>query len=190
MRAALLVLLGAVACNPYDSDFGRTPFLCGATEPRCPDGYSCLEENGRELCFEDGSQSGDENCGDDGALEPNDSVELASPTPVDTMRTYSLDNLTICPAIDRDNYAVTLQTTNERLEVVVDYTPESAMLRAAILNQAGIPIATASAVAGMPTTIRASAQNLPAGAYLVQVAGSASSPSMNTYKVTIDVTGP
>jgi hypothetical protein len=190
MRAALLLILGVVACNPYESDFGGTPFLCGPTEPRCPNGYTCLEDNGREVCFEDGSQSGDERCGDDGALEPNNSVDMATPTPLDTMRTYSLENLTICPAVDKDNYAVTLQTTNEGIEVIVDFAPEGAMLRAAILNQTGIPIATASPVADTPTMIRAHAQNLPAGAYIVQVSGSEVAALMHAYKVTINVTGP
>lgn len=189
LRTALVALLGMTACNAYDGDLGPTPFLCGAEEPRCPNGYACLEENGREVCFEDGSQSGDASCGDDDGLEPNDAVDAATPTPLDDEPTFALQGLTICPAVDRDNFAVTLSATNGGIEVVVA-APETAMLRAAILNQAGIPITTSSMVAGTPPAIRAQTQNLPAGTYVVQVAGSEGTGPDAAYDVTITVTAP
>ena len=187
MRAFVAAALLLAGCNPYDDGYGAAPFLCGAVEPRCPHGYTCLEENGRDVCFEDGSQSSDGNCSDDGALEPNNTLDTSTPTPLDTMRTFTHGGSAICPGIDRDNYAVTLSTTNESIEVVVDVQPVTTPIRAAIINAAGIPITAAAPVDGR---LRAVAANLPAGTYHVLVAGNGESLSTHSYEVTIDVTGP
>jgi hypothetical protein len=43
---ALVPTLGALAslgaCTSYDPSLPDEPFLCGAQEPRCPDGYTCV----------------------------------------------------------------------------------------------------------------------------------------------------
>lgn len=185
MRALFLVML--VACNAYDTDLGPTPFLCGPNQ-LCPMGYTCLEDNGKEVCFSDGEGGGSGACTND-AVEPNDTLAMATTTPLDTMKTYSLDNLSICPAGDKDHYALTLQAANEAIEIVVEFGAGGATLRGAILNQGGVPIAIAAAVPGSPTTISARTQNLPASAYYVQVSAPAGEAlTTNNYKVTINVT--
>ncbi len=182
MRAAIVVVLVA-ACDPYDGDLGPSPFLCGPTEPRCPDGYECLPDNGAEVCFETGSHTGD-NCDDDGGSEPNDKLDAATPTGLDGMTTFSVEGRTICPGIDKDNYALTLSATTGSIELTVD--TDGATLRAAILNQGGVPIATAAETG---STLQAKTQNLPAGGYYVQVAGPGGSLPTNHYKLTV-VVGP
>jgi hypothetical protein len=186
VRAGFLVLLAA--CSPYDDNLGAAPFLCGPTEPRCPEGYTCLPDNGADVCFESGSQSGD-NCDDDNGLEPNDALDMATMTGVDATRSFSAEGHTICPGIDKDNFGLALAVTNEGIEIAVDFEPAQANLRASILNQTGIPIVAASS--GDPaTTLKAKLQNLPAGNYYVQVAGTGADIGTNHYKVTINVTGP
>ena len=53
----LLVALGA--CTPYDPDLGNTPFFCGATDPKCPDGYTCqMSGAGSGVCTKGGTAPG------------------------------------------------------------------------------------------------------------------------------------
>jgi hypothetical protein len=187
MRAAMFLVVLA-ACNPYDSDFGATPFLCGANEPRCPEGYTCLDDNGREVCFEDGSQSGDDNCGDDNGLEPNSTLEEATVTGVDTMPMYMVEGASVCPGVDKDHFALSTAAPNKGIEVVLTVQPADTQLRASILNATGIPITTA--MADTPGTFRARIANLPATGYVVQVSGSGASLGTHTYTLTINVTAP
>ena len=45
-RVALLALaVLAAGCNPYDPNLGAKPFLCGLTDPRCPEGYTPVDLN-------------------------------------------------------------------------------------------------------------------------------------------------
>lgn len=45
------VLLVALAgCSPYDPSLPSRPFLCGTSEPRCPDGYACIADGDRMVC--------------------------------------------------------------------------------------------------------------------------------------------
>ena len=46
--APLIAAAAAVSCTPYDPELGAEPFLCGSTEPRCPDGYVCVERIGAD----------------------------------------------------------------------------------------------------------------------------------------------
>lgn len=48
----LLVIASAIgACTPYDPTLGDTPFLCGTTEPKCPEGYTCkMTPSGASVC--------------------------------------------------------------------------------------------------------------------------------------------
>ena len=184
MRAAVLALLAA--CSPYDSDFGDAPFLCGPTEPRCPAGYTCLPDNGADVCFASGSQNGD-NCDDDNGIEPNDTLDMATMTGLDGTRSFAAEGHTICPGIDKDNYAVNLATTNEGIEVTVEFDPPDANLRALILNQMGVPIVVANSTE-TASVLKAKTQNLPANGYYVQVAGTGAALGTNHYKVTITIT--
>ncbi len=187
MRLVIVALASALAaCSPYDDDLGATPFLCGPTEPRCPNGYRCLEDNGREVCFSDGSQSGDESCGDDGALEPNDTPDSATPVDLAAM-TFTRRDLTICPGIDKDVFAVVLTATNQSIEITIERAPATLAVDAAITNTNGIPITTAEPDAASPATLRSRARNLPAGTYLVRVAGPGEPLAEHAYALTIAV---
>src|SRR4051812_31978407 len=39
--AFLFSLLSAGACTPYDPTLPAQPFLCGQSDPKCPDGFTC-----------------------------------------------------------------------------------------------------------------------------------------------------
>jgi hypothetical protein len=189
-----LALAALAACDAYDDDLGPTPFLCGPTEPRCPVGYSCAEDpaTGREICVgAGGSISDDFTCHDDSAYEPNDTLPMATTTPVDQMKTYQLGNLAICPAGDKDAFALTISASSSSLAVTVEFQAGGAELRAAILNTGGVPIATAQPIDGSPHTLRAYAQNLPTGTYYAQVsAAAAGATARNNYTLGLEVTPP
>jgi hypothetical protein len=190
---AICMLIGVAACIPYDKDLGTEPFLCGAMEPRCPMDYTCMKDpnNGLDVCVADGASIGSFNCADDSAIEPNDSAATATPTPVDGMRSYERDGLAICPAGDKDTFAITTTTDNENVEAAVTFAPGGAVLGVSILNAGGVPIATASDVTGATTTTQASAPSLRSSTYYVQVVGPTSGTQyQNNYKLTVNVTGP
>ncbi len=193
MRPVFVLAALLAACDGYDEDLGPAPFLCGPDDA-CPSGYTCMDDpaNGRKVCVgSDDSISGDFNCNDDGQYEPNDMLAMAQMTPVDAMKTFSLDGLAICPAGDKDTYAVMISTSSSNLEATIAYQADGGALRGAILNTGGIPIANASPATGAPTTLHALARNLPTGLYYVQVvAVTGTSPSVNNYTLSIAVTTP
>lgn len=198
MRALRYLLVAGLAalgaCSAYDTDLGPTPFLCGETDPKCPDGYNCLDDitTGEQVCVvEGGDIDSDFDCIDDSALEPNNAIDTATATPVDGMKTYEKGDLSICPAGDKDLFAISIGTQNENIELTVDFGSNGAQLVAAILNAGGIPIRTAAPVMGEPFRIQAIARNMPVGQYYAQIAASVSGAiSLNNYSFTINVTGP
>lgn len=187
-----LVLVGA--CSAYDGDIGPTPYLCGETDPPCPEGYTCQDDitTGEQVCVGgNGMLSHDFDCADDSASEPNNMLDVATMTPLDGMKMFAKDGLAICPAGDKDLFAITIATQNETVELTAEFQANGAPLVGAILNAGGIPIATASLVAGETTKIHAMAQNLPAGKYYAQVAAGVSGAlTLNNYKVALAVSGP
>lgn len=196
MRNALLLsllLAPVAACSAYDTDYGPTPFLCGPNEPRCPEGYSCQTDpgNGTEVCVENGgSVSGSFNCADDSTTEPNNDLAGANDSGVDGMKSVTIDGRSICPAGDKDTFAINIGTQNEDLELIVTFDMAGGALRAALLNTGGVPIQTATPN-GSDTSIRAASQNLPTGVYYAQVYGPAGGDlQVNNYKLQINVTGP
>jgi hypothetical protein len=192
MRTAWLLIV-LVACDAYDEDLGPTPFLCGP-DGACPSGYTCTDDpaNGRMVCIaSDDSISSEFDCDDDSDLEPNDTLEMAAMTPVDAMKTFSLDGRAICPAGDRDTYAVMISTSNENLQATLTFEAGGAALRGAILNTGGVPIAMAAAVPDQPMTLSAFARNLPSGLYYVQVYSTVGGDiAVNNYKLAFAVSGP
>ena len=51
LAALGLAALAAPSCSPYDPSLPGAPFLCGDQEPRCPDGYVCVDDpDGRKVC--------------------------------------------------------------------------------------------------------------------------------------------
>jgi hypothetical protein len=188
MRNLAFILLGA--CSAYDPNLGATPFLCGDTDPKCPDGYSCnADSTGRMVCEKgggtvDGSMKG--NCSDDSMLEPNDTIMQAWQSPVATARmNISLTSLAICPGTDKDNYKVDITAEGQNLEVILTYDPGSA-LTASLLNGSGTSIVDGSPM-GM-NQVSAYAANLPVGSYYAQIFSA--TMMENNYRIDINVTGP
>src|SRR5262245_2631411 len=121
MRRLLPSLILAAACDIYDPDLGTQPFRCGETEPRCPDGYSCIVRGpGEEYCElgvddDDGTNA---NCVTD-PREPNDQLTNATATAisVDTGE-LTLSSLSICPDTDVDLFRLVLSTqSNIRVDL-------------------------------------------------------------------------
>ncbi len=180
MRALLSLLVVLGACDAYDHDIGRAPFLCGTSaEKRCPADYTCIEDpnSGDEICVESASITSAVDCNDDSAIEPNEALDKATPT---TGGSFSREGLAICPPSDLDTFSVPITTaTGIAIEVVLD---RGATLRAAILNEGGVPIATAS-FNETTRTLSADAEGLKPGMYYARV----SSPNgrANNYSITI-----
>ncbi len=186
--ALLLSLASLAACDAYDEDLGATPFFCGPTEPRCPDGYACQVDGltNEEICVGNGeSLSVDFDCADDSANEPNNMLEEGSVVPPE-MKEFSVDGQAVCPAGDRDLFTITVGTMNSSIEIVVDYEAGGAVLQMALLNAGGVPISTATEVESMK--LRAAAQNLPVGTYYASVSAPVMETiSVNNYKLAITV---
>lgn len=197
MRSLTVVfLLGLFgACTPYEPDLGPAPFLCGTAEPRCPDGYSCMMMDTREVCLAPNGtipDAGKGNCADDSMLEPNDSIQMAFQTPVATQKNnLTFAGLAICPAGDKDTYSITITMAQQNLEMLVEYEGTGADLQGSILNMGGTPIANAAVMTGATGVRRAYAPNLPTGTYYAQIYGpNSGAVQTNNYKLTINVTGP
>jgi hypothetical protein len=193
---SLFLVLGLFgACSPYDPDLGAAPFLCGDSEPRCPEGYTCQSGSGGDVCLAPGGalpDAGKGNCADDSTLEPNDSVQMAFQTPVATQKnSLMFAGLAICPAGDVDNYAITTTMANQNLEMIIEFDASGADLQGAILNSNGAPIANAATMTGTSGVKRAYTPNLPVGNYFAKVYGpSGGVVQTNNYKLTVNVTGP
>jgi hypothetical protein len=197
MRYALLLFLAAAACSPYSPDLGAAPFFCGSGTPQqqCPDGYTCMSTGSAGVCTKmggsgvpvDGTPSG---CNDDSTLEPNDSITMAWQTPVDTRKNFPLSSLAICPAGDKDTFAMMVTVEGENIEALIDYSTTGADLQAGILNATGNTVAQAMPITGAPGHIRAYLANANVNTYYIQVFGPVSGPSTNNYNLTINITGP
>lgn len=200
MRSLLFFALASaiIACSPYDPELGPSPFLCGPADqaPRCPDGYTCQMMGTAEYCLAPSGtipvDANNLNCDDDSQLEPNNSIQEAFQTPVATQKnTLTFAGLSICPMGDKDNYAITITTATQNLEMIIEYDTAGADLQGSILASNGTPLANASPVTDMPGVRKAYVPNASVGTYYAAVFG----PSMgtlttNNYKLTINVTGP
>ncbi len=182
--ASLAVAAAAVsslpACNPYNPDLGESPFRCGTDDPRCPDGYECIEYSAtRHICEKSGpsdqvdahtsADSGPFQCGEDAELEPNDSISNATTTPIpDFGNDYELIGLQICPDTDVDVFRFGIEVTGKNATVTLTYQSAAGELALDILNSSGVSIREGTPTAN-PDIINAAVQNLPAGTYYAQV---------------------
>lgn len=197
----LLLIASAAACSPYSPDLGRTPFLCGSADPKCPDGYTCMmgTGGGSDVCVKNGSTAPDAPnpngmCADDSQIETmngpnNDSIATAYQTAVATSR-GSIDyaGLAICPAGDKDYYAVFL-TKTQTIDVTVIYEAWGGVLQGQILLPNGNPVTTLSPQGNM--MMHGSTGPVAMGTYYVEVQGPASTgtnETRNNYELKIDVT--
>lgn len=194
MRAlSVITAIAALsACDAYDRDLGPVPYLCGPSEPRCPDDYTCESDpsSGKDICVGPGGNPGGFDCTDDSAVEPNNAVDTPTPTPLDAMKLFERDGA-ICPAGDKDVFKVSITAANQTLEVLVESEPGGVMLAASILNRTGGAIAIGMPVAGMPSVSRAFFVDLPLGEFYAQVAGpSTGTLPVNNYQLTVKLTAP
>ncbi len=194
MRAVFVItaLAWLPACDAYDRDLGPVPYLCGPSEPRCPDDYTCEADpsSGKDICVGPGGNPGGFDCTDDSATEPNNAVEMATSTPLDAMKLFEREGA-VCPSGDKDVYKVSITAANQTLEVIVESEPGGALLSASILNRTGGAIAIGMPVTGMPTVSRAFFADLPLGEFYAQVAGpSTGALPANNYLLTVKLTTP
>ncbi|MCE9578464.1 MAG: hypothetical protein K8W52_35385 [Deltaproteobacteria bacterium] len=178
---ALFASAVVAGCNPYDPDLGGRPFKCGTDDPRCPDGYTCVDVSAtNSVCEKNGGAGPDARknadastvqCGTDIQLEPNDDTSHAFETPVrSTSATYSLAQLALCPSSDIDTYGFTTTAINQQVTITVTYNPSAGQLNLNVLNSNGTPSAT-----GTPNgnTLVVSTNRLSIGHWFAQVTGAA-----------------
>jgi len=177
-RAVLLALAGGAflaACSPYDPNLGPTPFRCGMSDPKCPDGYAC---NAQNVCEESGSSGspdagGNFQCADDHTIEPDNTTSEATPTPIPDANTcVSLVGLAICPDTDLDVFRFRIDDVNTKnVEARVHTDLSIGALQLKVLNSAGAVIGNGQPVDASTVTIQL--QHLAAGTYFVQVSSAA-----------------
>lgn len=188
---SLAVAAAVVGCTPYDPDLGARPFLCGDSEPRCPDGYVCVTRVGSDQVCERSeavADAGDDAnllCSGDTAHEPNETITAATVVPIpDAGETY-MTTAVICPQSDIDIYKLNVDTTGKNVRVEVNYDAAAGELAADLLNSTGISIRTATRVNNDPDKLRADFANLAQGIYYGRVQGTG---RLNNYSVTFIIT--
>jgi hypothetical protein len=192
VRIALLLAVTAAAtgCSPYDPELGDQPFLCGDREPRCPDGYVCVERIGSdqvcqsEAAVSDAGGDGNLQCSGD-TLEPNDTIETATIIPIPDAGEMQMRTAVVCPATDRDIYRLNVDVTGKNVRVEVNYESSAGQLVVDLLNSTGISIRTGTASATNPDRVRADFTNLAQGTYYGRVQGMG---MVNNYAATFIVT--
>jgi hypothetical protein len=137
MRALPLLLLSA--CNAYSPDLGGTPFLCGTSEPRCPDGYvavdvsvircecqkpGLLDAGSGYFCYPDPD-------------EPNEAFSDPTPAPIQPPLPKVFDNVSICPGSDVDDYQVMIAKVGSQLAVDVLFDDARRPPRLDLLDMSG-----------------------------------------------------
>lgn len=194
VSVAFLVVFGA--CSSYSPNLPQAPFTCGDTDPRCPDGYTCMMTGSGSggVCVApmgmipvDGSMS---LCADDSAIEGpngNNTIATAYQTPVDTSKTtIPYSGLAICPAGDKDYYGIALSHANESLDVKITYEDWGGPLQLSVQLPSGVAVAVGGPVPGQHNTLHAVVENLSAGMYYAEVFGpSGGGMQENNYKMTI-----
>lgn len=192
MRSLLFVSSSLlVACSAYDPDLGSIPYRCSATEPRCPDGFSCVNNGTEDQCVTttgpiiDAPPSGFQ-CADDSLLEGsarNDSIQNAYATPVAQQRNdISFAGVAICPAGDKDNYLIVTTVAMSNIEVITSWDSGSPV-SISILNAGGTSINNGTAFE--QNSLRAYAANVPVGSYYANAY--AASDQKNNYRIKITV---
>ena len=130
------MLSASRACSPYDPDLGGAPFLCGDAEPQVPRRLHLPERGQRQRAMSASRRTArspidahDRQLRRRQPLEPNNTIQTAFQTPVATRRTTStFAGLAICPAGDKDNYAITITVDGQNLEVLIEYEDGGAAL--------------------------------------------------------------
>jgi hypothetical protein len=183
-----LVLLAATGCSPYDPSLPATPFLCGTTEPQCPDGYRCVADGTRMVCAS-GAIAPDAGfaCADDSAFEgPGGNSTLPTATALTfPLPEMALAQLAICPAGDKDTFSLSLSGVQRNLDANTQWgTGQPVNLE--LFDATGTSLATG--LASGARSIQLTKTDLPAGTYYLQT--SAAAGVENNYGLAITVSGP
>jgi len=166
MRKAWLLVLFGVGCGG---------------EGKCLDATCVKPGTDGPIVLIDGSMFDMPNfvCANDSALEPNNTVQQAFVTTVDTQsEILNLAGLALCPANDKDHYRIMMSTSNRALEVIATPT-NGPNIQLSILNAGGTSLANGTMVGG---TLRACVPNVPVGQYFAFV----TSASENNYSLSIE----
>lgn len=186
-------LLAFAACG-YSPDLGNSPFRCGDSDPKCPDGYDCVPSGTEMVCLKaggaivDASSSGQ--CANDSPLEPNNTYMNAYGTPnpfpvVNGAKTITYAGLAICPAGDVDTYKVTTEANNQTLTATITFGTSETPLTVNLLTSTG----TVSKMGMSNTAGNAQvSENVPSvGTVYVQVQATTNGTNGN-YKLTLSLT--
>jgi len=191
MRALSLLLL--VACNAYSPDLGGTPFLCGTTDPRCPDGYVAVDVSViRCECQKPGLVDGGSGyaCYPD-PNEPNEAYTAATPVPIQPPLPKVFDNVSICNGADVDVYRVTIAKVSSQLAVDVLFDDARESPRLDLLDMSGGSLHP-TVLSPEPGKLQAAIVTTYVGAHHVEVRGGDEGPKPEevNYTLRIQVTEP
>jgi hypothetical protein len=184
------LIAALISCSPYDPDLGGQPFLCGDREPRCPDGYLCVERVGsdkvclREEVLADAGGDGSLLCSAD-TLEPNDTIENPTLVPIPDAGETHMFTAVICPTEDRDIYRFSVDVTGKNVRIEVNYDSVAGQLAVELLNSTGIVIRTGTPTNNDTDKLRADFPNLAQGVYYGRVQGTG---FLNNYMIAFTVT--
>ncbi len=190
LAALAPAVLAVGACTPFDPDLGDAPYLCSAASPDCPDGYTCQstgEAAPRDMaCLREGGSLPDGGttgfqCLQD-SFGDNDTIMGAFQTPVAQQNQMFAALTSLCPELDRDNYAVTI-TTPSTLLVTTSWESGSPV-NVSILNAGGTSIGNGTQV-GDTNAMCVCGNNLPNGTYYASVFAAAT--VQNNYRVEIKI---
>jgi hypothetical protein len=197
LRLACLttLLAAAAACNAYDPQLPEVPYLCGTSDPKCPDGYRAVQITmSRCECWKDdgtgsadsGIDSGPFVCADD-TRESNDNITEATPTAITGTGSNStiFEDMTICTS-DVDVFKMTINMANTGIEVVVDFTQIDEEVDVDILNSSGDSIASGTSAGS--GRMRAFTTAGVTGTYYAQVRSG--NNSENAYRIVMMISPP
>jgi hypothetical protein len=190
IRAALL--LGLVACNPYNPDLGDVPFRCGTDEPRCPDGYVPVQvstpicECHRQALTADAG--GDYFCNfdpSDTEAFRNDTAAHAAIVDVETNPVINIVDRAICPRGDEDHYGFNAPRVGTRILMRVSYDRTRLAPGLDITNQDGASLGPARAEPQLGVVTAEHTTTFP-GVYVLKIIAA---EELN-YSLRIEVTPP
>lgn len=188
--AQLLAASALIGCSPYDPDLGAQPFLCGDGDPRCPDGYVCVERVGsdnvcqRSADLADAGGDGNLLCSGD-TLEPNETIDTPTVVPIPEAGETHMLSAVICPQTDVDIFRFSVDTTGKNVRIELSYDSQVGELAVDLLNSTGVSIRTGTPVNNDHDKLRADFLNLAQGVYYGRVKGTG---FLNNYDLAFTVT--
>lgn len=164
--------------------------MCGDRDPRCPDGYVCVERVGsdnvcqRSADVADAGGDGNLQCSGD-TLEPNETIEAPTMVPIPEAGETYMASAVICPVADVDIFRFEVDTTGKNVRVELDYDSQAGELAVELLNSTGVSIRTGMPVNNDHDKLRADFMNLAQGVYFGRVKGTG---VLNNYAISFTVT--